>query len=151
MLLIEMEMWSSGSAFLYLTSCSALAVLRLQRGDVRVVKVLLVFDISLSFTLFLSVKRNVCILCTGVTDDQTRAWESGTVALHDGGSHLMPPPDPPPFSVSPFQASDKSRMKDLPFHRWLELRDKAGSEVTDRPSAGNREFTDSSDTAVLGL
>lgn len=63
----------------------------------------------------------------------------------------MPPPDPPPFSVSPFQASDKSHMKDLPFHRWLELRDKAGSEVTDRPSAGNREFTDSSDTAVLGL
>ncbi len=43
---MEMEMWSSGTAFLYLTLCSARAVLGLQRGDVRVVTLFLVFDIS---------------------------------------------------------------------------------------------------------
>lgn len=53
---MELEMWSSGSSFLYLTSCSARAVLGLQRGDVRVVELLLVFDISPVFiSLFLSV------------------------------------------------------------------------------------------------
>ena len=43
---MEMEMWRSGSAFLYLTSWGARAVLELQRGDVRVVKLFLVFNIS---------------------------------------------------------------------------------------------------------
>lgn len=41
--MMKMEMRSSGSAFLCLTSCGARAVLGLLRGDVRVVKLLLVF------------------------------------------------------------------------------------------------------------
>ncbi len=38
---------------------------------------------------------SLCILHRGATDDQTWAWESGTVALHDGGSCLLPPPSLP--------------------------------------------------------
>lgn len=93
-------MWSSGTAFLYLTSCSARAVPGLQRGDVRVVKLFLVFDISPVSSLSLPLcecltpsevrSLSLCIRRPGGTDDQTWAWESGAVALHDGGSHLLP-------------------------------------------------------------
>lgn len=39
-------------------------------------------------------------------------------------------------------------MKDLPFRRRWELGDKVGGGATAGPSPGNREFPDSSDTAV---
>lgn len=48
-----------------------------------------------------------------------------------------------PFSpsASPFQTTDKSHLKDLPFFcGWWELSDKLGTEVNTRPSPGNREF-----------
>lgn len=44
---MEMEMWSSGSAFLFLTSCGARAVPGVaEGGDVRVFKPLPLSDIS---------------------------------------------------------------------------------------------------------
>lgn len=88
-----MELWLSFSV-----SCGARAVLGMQRGDVRVVSLFLVFDISPvsspSSSLTPSEVRSLslCTPCPGRTDDQTWAWESEAVALHSRGSHLLPPP-----------------------------------------------------------
>lgn len=57
------------------------------------------------------------------------------------------PPSPSSPSASPFQSTDKSHLKDLPFFcGWWELSDKLGTEVNTRPSPGNREFPACSDT-----
>ena len=60
------------------------------------------------------------------------------------------PPHPPPTSCSPFQDSDKSCMKDLPFCRWWELWDKVGGGggLLGLLQGTGSEFPDSSNTTV---
>lgn len=63
-----------------------------------------------------------------------RHGQSGAAALHGRGSHLRAQPSPLPVLLPhpslPFQSGDKSHMKDLPVRRCWEFKDKLHSEVT---------------------
>lgn len=125
----------------------------MRRREVRqAVSSFLTFHLPLPFCGCLTLSE-VRSLSLSFSDDQTWEWKRRASALRDGGSP-HPPPHPslplpsPPTSLSPFWSGDKSRMKDLPFGRWWEAGDKWCGGASAGPSPGNREFSDSSDTAV---
>lgn len=107
-----------------------------------------VFDRSPVFLLFLCCKHFFPAEVKSLHVSQRSEERLGMqrCGLSTAGLSPPAPPSPTPPSASPFQSTDKSHLKDLPFFcGWWELSDKLGTEVNTRPSPGNREFPACSD------